>query len=73
MQDIRSGKLFGYVRCDLKVPEHLKAYFPNFPPIFKTTVVSRNDVGDLMKEFAEKEGNLSQPRKKLKSSFHLKN
>ena len=31
MQDIKSGRLFGYVQCDLKVSEHLEAYFANFP------------------------------------------
>ena len=55
------------------IPEHLKAYFVNFPPIFKNTVVSRNDIGDLMKEYAEKEGIMSQPKRMLISSFHLKN
>ena len=30
MHEIRSGKLFGYVQCDLKVPEHLKAYFEKY-------------------------------------------
>ena len=64
---------FGYVQCDLEVPEHLKAYFVNFPPIFKNTVVSRNDIGDLMKEYAEKEGIMSQPKRMLISIFHLKN
>ena len=73
MQEIKSRKLFGYVQCDLKVPEHLKAYFANFPPIFKNTVVSRNDIGDLMKEYAEKEGIMSQPRRMLISSFRLEN
>ena len=73
IQEIKSRKLFGYVQCHLKVPEHLKANFANFPPIFKKTVVSRNDIGDLMKEHAEKEGIMSQPRRMLISSFHLKN
>ena len=50
MQETRSGKLFGYDQCDLKLPEHLKAYFANFPPVFRNTVVSRNDIGDLMEE-----------------------
>ena len=71
MQKIKSGKLFGYVQCDLKVPEHLKSNFANFPPIFKNTVVSRNDIGDLI-EYAEEEGIMSQPRRMLISSFHLK-
>ena len=50
-----------------------KPYFANFPPIFKNTVVSRNDIGDLMKEYAEKEGIISQPRRRPISIFHLKN
>ena len=73
MQEIKSRTLFGYVQCDLKVPEHMKAYLANFPPIFKNTVVSRNDIGVLMKEYGEKEGIMSQPRRMLISSFHLKN
>ena len=71
MQEIKSRRLFGCVQCDLKVSEHLKAYFANFPPILKNTVVSRNDIGDLTKEYAEKEGIMSQPRRMLISSFHL--
>ena len=71
MQEIKIGRLFGYVHGDLKVPEHLQAYFANFPPIFKNTVVSRNDIGDLMREYAEKEGMMSQPKRMLISSFHL--
>ena len=73
MQEINFGRLFGYVQRDLKVPEHLKAYFANSPPIFEKTVVYRNDIGDLMKEYAEKGGIMSQPRRMLISSFQLKN
>ena len=73
MHEIKSGKLFGYVQCDLKVLEHLNAYFANFPRIFKNTVVSRNDIGDLIKEYAEKERIMSQPKRRLLSSFPLKN
>ena len=73
MQEIKSRRLFGYFQCDLKVAEHLKAYFANFTPTFKNTVVSKNDIGDLMKEYAEKEGITSHPRRMLISSFHLKN
>ena len=35
MQEIRSGKLFAYGQCELKVPEHVKAYFANFSPNFQ--------------------------------------
>ena len=44
MQQIKSGKLFGYVQCDLRVPEHLKEYFANFHPTIKKTLVSRIDI-----------------------------
>ena len=71
MQEIKGGKLFGYVQCDLKGPEHLMAYFAKVPSTFKNTIVSRNHIGDLMKEFAENAGIMSQPRRLLISSFHL--
>ena len=71
MQEIKRRRMFGYVQCDLKVPEHLKTYFANCPPIFKITVVSRTDIGDLMKEYAEKESIISQRRRMLISSLHL--
>ena len=35
MQEIKSGRLFGYVQCDLKAPEHLKSHFANFPQFSK--------------------------------------
>ena len=73
MEQIGSGKLFGYVQCDIEVPEELKEKFANFPPIFKNTNVGRHDIGSLMKDYAEKEGLLSQPRKMLISSCFLEN
>ena len=73
LQQIIEGRLFGYVQCDIEVPEHLRDYFSNFPPIFKNTLVSRDDIGDLMKEYAEKEGIMAQPRRMLISSFILTN
>ena len=42
-------------------------------PSFKNTVVSRNDISDLMKEFSENEGIMTQPRRMLISSFILTN
>ena len=71
LQQIIDGRLFGYVQCDIQVPEHLRDYFSNFPPIFKNTVVSRDDIGNLVKEYAEKEGIMPQPKRI--SSFILTN
>ena len=73
MEQIKTGKLFGYVQCDIEVPEELKEKFANFPPIFKNTNVGRHDIGSQMKDYAEKGGLLSQPRKMLISSYLLEN
>ena len=70
---MNKGNLFGYVQCDIEVPQKLRVNFPNFPPIFKNTLVSKNDIADLMKTYAEEDGILSQPRKMLISSFTLRN
>ena len=73
LQGVIDRQLFGYVQCETEVPEHLRSYFSNFPPIFKNTVVSREDIGNLMKEYAEKENFMVQPRRMLISSFVLTN
>ena len=73
LEEIKNGKLFGYVQCDIEIPEILRSKFDNFPPIFTNTLVSKNDIGDLMKTYAEEEGIMSQPRKMLISSFTLQN
>ena len=73
LQGITRGRLFGYVSCDIEVPEHLRDYFSNFPPIFKNTVESRDDNGDLMKQYAEKENIMVQPKRMLLSNFFLTN
>ena len=73
LHGIIDGRLFGYVQCDIEVPEHLRDYFSNFPPIFKKIAVSRDDIGTLMREYAEKENVMSQPRRMLISSFNLTN
>ena len=71
LEPIRSGKLFGYVQCDIQVPQELKKKFANFPPIFKNTNVDRHDIISLMQDYAEKIGLLCQPRKMLISSYFL--
>ena len=60
------------MQCDIEVPEKLRSKFANFPPIFKNPLVSKSDIGDLMKNYAD-ERLLSQPRKMLISSFTLQN
>ena len=73
LQRIIAGRLFGYVQCDIEVPEHLRDCFANFSPIFKNTVVRRDDIGILKKDYAEKDGIMAQPIKMLISSSVLTN
>ena len=72
LHGIIDGRLFGYVQCDIEVPEHLRDYFSNFPPIFKKTAVSREDIGNVMKQYSEKENIMVQPRRMLIASFSNK-
>ena len=71
LEEIKEGKLFGYGQCDIDVPENLRSKFVNFPPIFKNTLVSKGDIGELLKNYAEEERLFSQPRIMLISSFTL--
>ena len=71
--EIKEGKLFGHVQCDIEVPENLRANFANLPPTFKNTLVSKSDIGDFMKNYAQEERVLSQIQKLLISSFTLQN
>ena len=73
LEKIKEGKLFGYVQCDIEVPENLRANSTNFPPIFKNTLVSKNEIGDWMISYAEEERLLTQPRKTLISSVTIQN
>ena len=45
---IHEDKLFGYVQCDLEVPEKLRERFASFPPIFKNCDVGRENIGKFM-------------------------
>ena len=73
LEQKRSGELFGFVQCDIEVPEELNKNFANFPPIFKITNVGQHDIRSLIQDYAEKEGLLCQPRKMLISSLFLEN
>ena len=73
LEEIKKGKLFRFVQCDFEVPAKLRANFANFSPIFKNTLNSKNDIGDLIKNYGAEERILSQPRKMLISSFTLQN
>ena len=60
---IIDGSIFGYVECDIEVPEELKktGKFENFPPIFKNVEVSKDDIGETMQNYADDNGYLKRP------------
>jgi hypothetical protein len=35
LNKILDGRLFGFVECDIRVPDHLEAKFSEIAPIFK--------------------------------------
>ena len=73
MQGIVDGRLFGYVQPDIEIPEHLGDYFSNFPPTSKNTVVSRDDIGNVKKQYAQKKNIMVQPWRMLISIFIITN
>ncbi len=70
---IRNGTIFGYIQCDIEVPQELRHKFADFPPIFKNTEVGRADIGSHMESYAVEHNELPKPRRMLISSFYQKN
>ena len=68
---IRDGSLYGYISCDLVVPDELKAKISNFPPFFKNTEVGRNYIGEYMQNYANENDLLKHPQRMLKYSSKL--
>jgi hypothetical protein len=66
---ILDGSVFGFAKVDISTPENLKELYADFPPIIKHAEISREDAGQLMKEYAEQTNQLRQPRKNLISSY----
>ena len=69
LRSVKEEKLFGLIECDIEVPDTLKNHFSELQPIFKNTEVSREDMGDFMKKYAEKHKIMSQPRRTLIASY----
>ena len=66
---IADGSFFGFVECDIHVPENLRDKFSEMAPIFKNVNVSRADLPPAMKEFAESGGFLKSPQRMLIGSL----
>jgi len=66
---IKDGEFFGIVQCNIEVPDHLKADFAEMQPIFKNCDVSRDDIGEHMKAYCEKNNEWRDPRRMLVGSY----
>ncbi|EGZ14582.1 hypothetical protein PHYSODRAFT_395325, partial [Phytophthora sojae] len=43
IDDIKNDKIFGFLECDIRTPEHLKEYFSEMTPIFKNALIDCTD------------------------------
>ena len=66
---IKDDSIFGMVEVDIEVDEEWKEHYHDLPPIFKNASISRDDIGDYMKDYAEQLGILKSPRRTLISSY----
>ena len=64
----KTGSLFSYPQCNFEVPKNLPESLANFPPIFKSIDVGRDDIGQFVSKYAKFERLLTQPRRLLSSS-----
>ena len=55
IQHIQDDHLFGFVECDIEVPDHLKEYFSKMTSIFKNVDVCLDDVGEFMQNYAKEQ------------------
>ena len=69
LEAVKEGTLFGMVECDIEVPEDLKDHFAEMTPIFKNVNVSRDDIGEPMREYAEANHLMKQPKRTLIGSY----
>ena len=69
LSEVRNERLFGCMEVDIHVPEHLKEKFAEMCPILKNTSISRDDIGDFMKIYAEEHKIMPQPRHSLIGSM----
>jgi len=76
-EKILSEELFGFVLCNVKVPEEKRKRFECFPAIFKKAKIGLMDIPEPMRTYVLKHNiftpNSKQLRELLISSFHAEN
>ena len=69
LEEIKDGRMFGMAEVDIETPDSLKGIFAEFQPIQKHAYLSRDDIGEHMKKFAQENGLLKKPSKTLLNSY----
>jgi hypothetical protein len=69
LNKILDGRLFGFVECDIHVPDHLESKFSEMTPIFKNFELTRDHLSDHMRAFAEENDHLKRPQRSLIGSM----
>ena len=69
IKHINTGQIFGAVECDISVPPHLQQHFSDFPPIFKNTSVTIDDIGKHMSDYLKDTGQTFKPTRYLIGSM----
>ena len=64
-----AGTVFGMIVCDICVPEELREHFAEMQPVFKNISLIREDLGPLMRRYAEEHNIMSTPRRMLVGSY----
>ena len=63
------GSLFGAIVCDIRVPSELRAHFAEMQPIYKNAMMTRDDIGPSMQQYAIDHDIMSTPRRMLVASY----
>ncbi len=69
LDDIKNDKVFGFAKVDIHVHEDDIPKFSEFPPIFKNTEITIDDIGEHMQEYCESIGRKTGVKRSLISSM----
>ena len=69
LKSVIDGTLFGMIECDVRVPADLHEHFAEMLPVFKNALVTRDDIGPYMRQYAEEYNILKKARRMLVGSY----
>ena len=69
LSGVRAGTVFGLIECDLCVPEALREHFAEMQPVLKNIRMTRDDLGQFMRRYAEEHNIMATPRRMLVGSY----